>query len=322
MSEATVTKKITGYKRKLSRVQIIEAAQMAVKGAFYPDIARHFDITICECVGLLNDEQVGKKNIRYKIYGNKTYSYTSADTKAKLAKLIDEGWDDDEIAQLWHSNVTYIQRLRSHYGLVAFNRIVGKGHTSPREVKHGVEIDINTGSWIKPEAVRNYIDSIVEPQQGKLFENHDPSKAIGKVESVEEKTDQLKLKFNELSGEMTELNNNGLERSIVKSGNDYLIMKPHKTKVQIGNQPYKMNTENLLVVIHDSEKLQPGIAKAIVDKITWKEVALRIQNPNVYYVIKGIKATYHFKQIAADTMNNVVEVRLVNSISVSNQEKL
>ena len=67
--EPSIALKGKGYKRKLTAVQIVEAARMATEGACTPQIAHQYNITICEAIGLVLTE-CGRAFIKFQKYGN------------------------------------------------------------------------------------------------------------------------------------------------------------------------------------------------------------------------------------------------------------
>lgn len=128
-------KKKLGYVGILSRPQIVDACKLAENGTLVPVIASLYALTINQCVYMLHKELHGQF-IKFKKYGNKRYKWKDPKVKADLSALIEQGFNDDEIAELWETSWVAVIRGRSYAGLVAYNRITAKGHQSKHEFSH------------------------------------------------------------------------------------------------------------------------------------------------------------------------------------------
>ena len=142
------------YKTKLTRSQV-ESALVDARVQFTPQLAKAYGLTIGEACTMLVENNMSNY-IQYKKYGSKRYSRDEK-TKQIIKSYWEQGLSDDEIAQKMETTCPTIARLRSTFGLVAFKRIVTKGHKSKRINSH-----IKT----------NQQSSIV---QGSLFDSVDQS---------------------------------------------------------------------------------------------------------------------------------------------------
>lgn len=222
-------------KRKvLTAKQVVEIVKAARMGVFVPEIARFYGISFGTCRGILEKELVGKEHIRYQKYGTKRYSWKDPIVKEQLKALVEEGYDDDEIARLWKTSCIAIGKGRSICGFVKFNRIVAKGHNSPHEYSHLDNVEnkeeLKQGSLFGAEVIEPQTfaedhpfnrkkTKVIEPSQREEEKMtvcfHDPNKTC--LESKRKLVEMLNWKL----VAMRLQNPNHLYKVLVNEGEDY-----------------------------------------------------------------------------------------------------
>jgi hypothetical protein len=249
-----------GYRQILSREEIVNACDACERGVFVPKIASAYNLTLNQCIHMLKKENCGKY-IKFEKYGNKKYNWRDPEIKKTLSMYIANQLNDDEIARLMRTSYFAISKGRSIAGLVAYNRIIAKGHHSKHTHKHlvGASTQMTFASF--NEAIDNDIENInIITEKGK-----------------------------------------GSERVIINTADEAIIQKPIRTQD--------------MIVCFESDDISPLVKKTLVDKMTWRGVACRIQDPNCLYRIKNNEEELFYKLHFADPTSGLVELKLVRRIT-------
>jgi hypothetical protein len=251
------------YIRILNAGQIFDACRMAESGSYVPQVASKYGLTIGQCLQMFYKELVSKDKIMFQKYGKKQYKWKDSKIKETLKGLIDQGYNDDEIAELLETSYFAVSKGRSDCGFVKFNRAIAKGHNSKCEFTHLDRSKLNE-----------------QPTQG-LFNFTKEDKNF----LIEESKGDVRVS---------------------QTSDDSVIVPLKKEK---NKEP--------MTVCFQKDDVSTKIKQQIVDKMTWRSVALRMQNPQHLYVLESDQDTYHYKQICIDAYSGLVELELVRKVTAN-----
>lgn len=127
-----------GWRAKLTREQVLQFLQIAQTGVPTGPLARRFKLTLGEAQGCLKANNLGHFYLYEKPKDRVRLKKCEA-LEQRVQELYNQGYDDDQIAEQLKSTEPAIARIRSHYNITAFKKIILKGHCTKHQNKHSID---------------------------------------------------------------------------------------------------------------------------------------------------------------------------------------
>lgn len=166
-----------------------------------------------------------------------------------------------------------------------------------------------------PSSIRRWVNKYGYKAWDKILlktsDHTGKSNRVEKVSSEQLQLDRMSQKeLNELP-DMDSLDS----RNVVKRGNNIQIYEPQQRReeIHLAIELEKWRSEDMLLIL--PTELPFEVKKILNEKVTWKQVCKRTQNPSMLYVVKQDDKDYLLQQVLADPHNGVVELQIYSIVN-------